>query len=784
MTSASVRTRERTANGTRVEDRRFVTGAGQYVGDLRLPGMASVAFLRSAVPHAHLRSVDVSQALTQDGVVAALTGEDYARRACPIVADSTDPGWQRSVWWPLARDRVRFVGEAVAAVVGEDRYAAEDGVDRVRVDYEPLSAVVNVEHALGGDAPILHPGWRDNVYARSSVDTGAVEEALAAAPRRLTLSTAVGRSSGIPMETRGCVASHDSRDGTLTLWTSTQWPHLLQKTLPGLLDFPPDRFRVIGPDVGGAFGVKAHVYPEEIVVCLLALQLERPVKWIEDRREHFLAAAQSRDQQHELEVGYDDDGRLLALRARIHVDCGGYSFFPFIVSLESHIAMELLPGPYDVRHYRAEALAVATNKTPIAPYRGIARVPACFSIERAMDQIARDLDLDPVEVRRRNLVRRDQFPYTSATGLVYDSGSFLESLDELVEYADLAALRAWRGGERTHGRHIGIGIAVFVQETALGLEELNAAGLAYAFTDDLVRVSLDATGMFTVAGGHFSHGQGLETTLAQLAAEKLDVPPERVRVVQGDTDRVPSGSGTWGSRSAVVFGAAVELATADMRQRLIELAAGVFALKPGDVVIAGGHAEAPDGRRVGFAELAAAWAAEHAEPLVVTAASPRDHRATYANGAHLAVVDVDVETGAIDLLRYVVVNDSGRMINPIVVEGQIHGAVCQGIGGALYEEFAYDMDGQPLSTSFLEYVVPTAREIPDIEVRMLQTPAPNVIGGRKGAGEAGAVPPQAVIASAVEDAIAHLGPVFVNQTPLTPPQVHALVERARRAPGD
>jgi carbon-monoxide dehydrogenase large subunit len=444
------------------------------------------------------------------------------------------------------------------------------------------------------------------------------------------------------------------------------------------------------------------------------------------------------------------------------VDCGAYSFYPFLVSLEAAVAIEFIPGPYDIRHYAAEAVAVATNKTPNAPYRGIARVPACFTIERALDQVARTLDLDPVEVRRRNMVRPEQMPYTSASGLVYDSGRFEDSLDALVECSDLEGLREWRDSARRDGRHIGIGVAAFVQETAYGVEQLNRVGFDYEFQDDFVSLTLERSGRYTIAGSHFSHGQGLETSLAQLGAERLGVPPEHVVVVQGDTGRVPSGNGTWGSRSAVIFGAAVELAVDQMQARLAELGGG---------------------RELSHAELAEAWWDEHGEPLTVTAAAPRDQRGAYPNGAHLAAVEVDVETGSVEVLRYVLSNDSGHIINPAIAEGQLHGGVCQGIGGALYEEFLYSDEGQPLSTSFLEYVVPTAREIPDIEIRMLDTPAPNVIGGRKGIGEAGAVAPQAVIASAVEDAIAPLGPVFVGETPLTPARVRGFVELAMAGGG-
>jgi carbon-monoxide dehydrogenase large subunit len=773
----------------RVEDRRYVTGQAAYVGNLHLPGMLHVAFVRSPVAHGVLRGVDTSEALAVPGVISAVTGADLAGSCKPIRADVTDECWQGSEQWPLATDRVRFVGEAVVAVVGRSRYEAEDGADLVMLDVDPLPAVASIDGALAPDAPPLFEGWRDNCFVTRSVEGGDLERAFADAPRRLQVTCHVGRHGGIPMETRGCVASYDSADRRLTLWSSHQMPHVLRTVIAGLIDLPEHRLRVIAPDVGGGFGIKSNIYPEEIVACLLALRLRRPVKWIEDRREHLMTAAHARDHRHRLDVAYDDEGHILGVDAKIWVDCGAYSLFPWTAAMEPGTAISMIPGPYRIANYRAVGHALATNKTPAGPYRGIARVPAAFSIERAIDQIAHDLELDPAEVRRRNLVRPDEFPYLTVTGNIYDSGSYLESVDALERMVAIDELRAWQGAERAAGRHVGIGMACFTEQTAHGVQEYVRRRVPFVFGYDKALVRMDPSGKATVLVGIHSHGQGLETTLAQIAGDELGLGVDDVRIVFGDTDIAPYGNGTFGSRSAVLCGGATELAARKVRATLVTVAGFLLDTDPADMELAGGSVRRRDDPSTAMTIAEVAHIVHlrperlppGVDPVLEAVASydAEPGRGTYSNGAHLAVVEVDAETGQVKLLRYACVDDCGRMINPMIVEGQIHGAVCQGIGGTLYEEFQFDEAANPLSTTFLDYLMPNTLDIPDIEVVSIETPSPFTINGLKGTGESGTIGPPASIAAAVEDALAPIGRVFVGETPLTPERVLGYVDAAR-----
>jgi carbon-monoxide dehydrogenase large subunit len=564
---------------------------------------------------------------------------------------------------------------------------------------------------------------------------------------------------------------------------------VLRTVLARLIRFPEHRIRVIAPDVGGGFGIKSNIYPEEIVLCLLAIQLGRPVKWIEDRREHLLTAAHARDHRHRMEVAFDDDGVLLAARAEVWVDCGAYSLFPWTAAMEPGTAISMLPGPYRLEHFRAVGKALATNKTPCGPYRGIARVPACFTIERALDQIARQLGLDPIEVRRRNLVRPDEFPYLTVTGNIYDSGSYLESLDELERLVDIDELRAWQRRERASGRHVGIGVACFCEQTGHGVQEYVRRRVEYVFGYDKAIVRMDPSGMTTVLVGVHSHGQGHETTFAQIAADQLGVPHDHVRIVFGDTESCPYGNGTFGSRSAVLCGGATELAARKVREKLISVAAFLFDAQEDQVELRDGRAtiDGDPERSMTIAELAHIIQLRPerlppgADPVLEAVASydAEPGRGTYSNGAHLAVVSVDVETGKLDLLRYAAVDDCGRMINPMIVHGQLHGAMCQGIGGTMYEHFAFDDDGNPLSTTFLDYLMPHAKDLPEFEVATIETPSPFTINGIKGTGESGTIGPPAAIASALEDAISTVGSVFVDETPFTPERVLGYVDAAR-----
>jgi carbon-monoxide dehydrogenase large subunit len=593
------------------------------------------------------------------------------------------------------------------------------------------------------------------------------------------------------METRGCVASYDRADRRLTLWSSHQMPHVLRTVIAGLIGLPEHRMRVVAPDVGGGFGIKSNIYPEEIVACLMTLSLGRPVKWIEDRREHLLCAAHARDHRHHLDVGYDDEGHILGVDAKIWVDCGAYSLFPWTAAMEPGTAVAMIPGPYRIGHYRAVGHALATNKTPAGPYRGIARVPAAFSIERAIDQIARDLGLDQSEVRRRNLIGPDEFPYLSVTGSIYDSGSYTESLDELERMVGLDDLRAWQVGERARDRHIGIGLCCFIEQTAHGVQEYVRRKVPFVFGYDKAQARMDPSGHLTVLVGIHSHGQGLETTLAQIAADQLGLGVEDVRIAFGDTDAAPYGNGTFGSRSAVLCGGATELATRKVREKLLQVAGFLLDVDPEELDLGDRRVFRRDDPSVSMT-LAEVAHIIHLRPErlppgvdpVLEAVASYDAepgRGTYSNGAHLAVVEVDARTGKVDLLRYACVDDCGRMINPMIVEGQIHGAVCQAIGGTLYEEFQFDDDGNPLSTTFLDYLMPNATDVPDIEVVSLETPSPFTINGLKGTGESGTIGPPAAIAAAVEDALTPIGRVFVGETPLTAERVLGYVDAARRA---
>jgi aerobic carbon-monoxide dehydrogenase large subunit len=505
----------------------------------------------------------------------------------------------------------------------------------------------------------------------------------------------------------------------------------------------------------------------------------------------MLTAAPARDHRHEIDVAYTDGGEILAARARVWVDCGAYSMFPWTAGMEPGTAISMIPGQYRIQDYEAVGYAVATNKCPGGPYRGIARVPSCFTIERAIDQVARDVGLEPFEIRRRNMVRPHEFPYTTATDNIYDSGSFLEALVELERVANLAALRDWQTEERQRGRHVGIGIASFTEQTAHGREEYTRRRVPLVFGYDKATVRMEPSGAATVLVGIHSHGQGLETTLAQIAADQLGIALGDIRVVFGDTEACPYGNGTFGSRSAVLCGGATQLAAEKVREKLLDAAAHLADTSPRELDLLDGKVVHLDGVSTGLsvADLCHTvllrpdrLPAEMDQVLEAVASySAEPGRGTYSNGAHLAVVEVDVETGHVKPLKYFAVDDCGRMINPMIVAGQVHGALCQGIGGAICEEFLYDEDANPLSTTFLDYLMPNALDMPSVEVAHLETPSPFTINGLKGVGESGTIGPPAAIAAAVEDALEPIGHVFVGETPLKPEVVLDLVDAARRA---
>ena len=769
----------------RVEDPRFLLGKARYIEDIELPGMLDAAFVRSPLAHAEVRSIDFAEALAQPGVAAARHGRDLATRAKPVVSDAIVDGWQTSEFPSMAIDRVRFAGEAVAVVAADDRYLAEDGASLVEVDYEPLPPLASIEAALDANARPLHDGWKDNHFLTDRLEAGDPEGAFADAFGVAEFDVVTRRHNGIPMEGRGCIASYDSIERVLTLWTSTQIPHMLRSELATVLGMSENRVRVIAPDVGGGFGPKSQLNPEEVAISFLAMEVGRPVRWIEDRREHMLACFHAREHHHSARVAYSEDGELLGLSVAVTVDCGAYSVYPWTASMDVEMALIIMTGPYRITNYECEGFAVATNKCPYGAYRGVARSATCLTIERAMDAIANGLGMDPVEVRRRNLIRDEEFPYTSASGFVYDSASLIESLDKVCVDADYEGMRERQRAAREEGRLLGIGVTTFIEQTAPSADK----GLPLNFRYDSAIVRLDPSGSVTVQLGTHSHGQGHETTMAQIVADQLTVPLDQIRVLYGDTQQTAQGIGTFASRSAVVAGGAAHIAAGEVKEMLLERGAHLIEAAVEDVELADGRVRV---RASGTEGLSVAEVARatfyHPEmfpfgwsPLLEAAGSFDSGPGTYANSSQIALVEVDPGTGMVEILEYHIVEDCGKMINPTIVEGQVHGGVAQGIGGALFEELIYDDEGQLLTTSFMDYLVPGPLELPDFKVTHLETLSPTSPNGIKGMGEGGAVGPYAIIAAAVEDAIRPIGDVFVNELPLTPERVLRFIEQASQS---
>jgi aerobic carbon-monoxide dehydrogenase large subunit len=746
----------------RVDAPRHLTGEAKFVADLRLPRMLDAAFLRSPEAHALIRSIDVSAAERIPGVVAAATADDLGTPAFTDMVDAE--GLRRTPQPALARERVRFQGEPVAVVAAVNRYVAEDGVAAIRLELDSLPAVGDVEATTMPGAPLLCDGLPTNVVYRRAEAAGDVEAALAAAFRRVTLSLRFPRQTASPLEARGCVADYRPASGRLTLWCSTQMPHRMRARLARELGLPEGRIRVIAPDVGGAFGQKEPLYPEEVVTPLLAMRLGRPVRWVEDRRENFTSSSQARDQAVELEAGVDREGRLLAMRARCTGDAGAYSISSTSALIEPYMAATLVPGVYDVRSYAYEVVAALTNKAPVGPYRGVGWSVGQAARELLLDRVARELELDPAEVRRRNMVADEDLPYESCTGMVYDSGSFRASLELALDTAGYDDLRAEQERLRAEGRYLGIGLSSFVEPTGFAGELSRQAGFPVRSHDEAT-VRMDRSGHVTVAMGLPTQGQGIETTLAQVAADELGVPLEQVTVELGDTAAVPFGMGTFGSRAAVVGSGAVALAAGEVRLQLLRAAEELLEAALDDLVLEDGRVfvRGSPSPGVSVAEIAA-------EPVVLASTRAYEPGASYANGCVVAVVEVCPELGLVDVRDVVVVDDCGTAINPALVEGQIVGGVVQGVGSALLEALVYSEDGSLLTTTYTDYLLPTAGDAPRIEVRHLESPSPVTHGGVKGVGEAGLLAAPAAVAGAVADALAPFGASF-DALPLTPDAV-------------
>ena len=770
----------------RVEDPRVLLGTSQYVDDLDLPNSVALAFVRSPYAHARILSIDVNTAQDRSDVQLVVTGADIAEAIKPlrVVYDPNKAPTHKSCDWPvLAQDKVRFVGEAVAVVVATDRYAAEDAASVIDVEYEPLDPVCDVEQALAADAPLVHEEWGDNVMQTLRVEIGEVAKAFHVADCVVSERLTTGRHMALPMETRGCVVSFERGTDTLTVWSSTQVPHMLRSHLALVLDFPEHHIRVIAPDVGGGFGQKGHLFPEEAVAAYLARRLGRSVKWIEDRRENLSASLHAKQQTVQAELALHQDGTILGIRGRFVSDVGAYSEYPWGSAFEAGHAASSMPGPYKTPAFAFEAVSVATNKTTIGVYRGVGLPIGVLTMERLLDLAAHKLGLDPAEIRLRNMIRKEEHPYTTIIGAEVESGSHRESLQKALDMLGYQACRVEQQQARAQGRYLGIGIGCYVEGTAPSSAAFASMGLDLGGYESAT-VRMDVAGTVTVLVGTHSHGQSHETTLAQVAADELGLPLADIRIIEGDTNAVPYGMGTWGSRSAVTGGGAISKASEKLRSKMLRIASRMTEVPDEDLELAAGmiRRKADATPLLPIKELAyrvlvqAGSLPPDEEPGLDATAHYEPPPSTHANATHIALVEVDRDTGKVAILRYIVVEDCGTIINPTVVDGQIQGGVAQGIGTALYEHAIYDENGQFLTGTLMDYIIPTAVDVPQVEIGHIESPSPYTPHGIKGMGEGGAIAPPAAIANAVADALAPFD-VRVNAIPLTPERVLGWIEQ-------
>ncbi len=756
----------------RVEDRRLLAGTATFVDDMALPGMLHAAFCRSPIASGRLVEVGLAQVRAAAGVEAAFAAAELGLP--PLITPAETPGSFCPPRPLLADGRVAFAGEPVAVVVASSRYAAEDAAELVELDLEPLEALVDPARALEHGAPRLHAA-PSNVYMEARLEEGGVDAAFERAAVVVERALRRGRVAAMPIEPRALVAA--TEDGGLRIWSSTQGPHKLALVVSELLGLERRQVRVACADVGGGFGQKAHVYPEEIVVAWLALHLSRPVKWVEDRAENLAAASHARDQHLRVRAAADAEGRLLAFDVEQIADQGAYGLHPHGATLEAHTTSGLVPGPYRLPAYRLHARAVATNKCPEGAYRGVGFTVAVWAHERMMDVLAVELGLDRADIRRRNLLRADELPFVSVTGQHYDSGDYPRALELALDAIGYEAFEGERAAARAEGRLLGLGISCYVEPTGMGSRVFKARGMTGIEGYDGAHLSIDVEGKVTAWVTTPTIGQGTDTTFAQLVADALQVPFEDVRVARADSGVGDlAGTGTFASRSALAGGGALAAGAAIIRERLVEDAAERLEAAPADLRLAAGVVSVLGSPRasVSIAELAAS-----APPGRYAVSETFDPPSVgYSYATHACVVEVDAETGEVEMLRYAVAEDCGPAINPMIVEGQLHGAVAQGIGESLYEAVVYGEDGQILTTSLLDYLAPTAGEVPSFQVEHLETPQPDSAWGVKGVGEGGTVGSPGAIANAVSDAVG----VELNELPLTPELVRAAA--ARTAPAD
>ncbi len=756
----------------RLEDPALVTGRGRFTADLAAENY--VRFVRSPVASGRIGKI-TAPAGTNIVSAADLAGVLPIR---PMLHKFN----YRPIAQPiLANDVVRFAGEPIAAVFAASAAAAEDLADRVDVEIAELPCVIDAREALRDDAPRVHD--TPNVVVEGQFETPDFDAANAGAHRRVRVEARSHRQNATPLEARNAHASFDPASGRVTLTCATQMPHLTRTAIADVLRIPEADLRVVAPDVGGGFGQKMSLPAEYVLLVWLARKFRTSFAWHEDRRENLIAAYHSRDQEIALEGAFDAHGKLVALAADVVANIGAYSCFPTTCGVEPLMAMAELPGPYDVQAYSCRARGVTTHTCTMAPYRGVSRPVITFAIERLMDKAAAAFGLDPVEIRKRNLIGR--FPYTSATGLIFDEGSYRETLEIAAKHADLPAFRARQRQARERGRHLGIGFATFSERTGYGSPAFAARGMEITPGWENVEIVMDPSGLVEARIGASPHGQGLRTTLAQIIADEVGVAPRDVRIVHGDTDRTPYGWGTFASRSLVISGGATLIAARKIRDKLRTIAGHVLEAASADIVLEDGSAKVSGtDRTVAIAALArAAYHQTHRfEGQIAPGLSESAHYdppGTFSNACHVAVVEVDIETGRVTLEKFLAVEDAGRIINPLIADGQVCGGIAQGIGNALFEEIIYDQTGNPQTATLADYMPPTAREIPPLELHHIESPAASSVTGAKGLGEGGAIGAPAAVINAINDALSPFG-VTIDEMPATPQRIRAALRKTRR----
>ncbi len=746
----------------RREDPRLVRGLGRYVDDIQLPNTLHVAILRSPYAHARIRAIRAEEALKQPGVVAVITGSDIRDEIGLVPVASENPSLRVPKHYVLAVDKARFVGEGVAAVAAEDRYTARDALDLIEVDYEPLPVVSDPEKALEPGSPVIHSEWKDNVAFRWALKQGNLTKAFQDAHRVIKQRLVHQRLAPIALEPRGVLARYLTGQRELTLWSSTQIPHLLKTQLSLMLRLAENRVRVIAPEVGGGFGSKLNVYAEEALLGHLAIKLGRPVRWTEGRRENIRATIHGRGQVGEAEVAVKKDGTILGLQYKVVADIGAYHqlLTPGIPPLTGL----MLSGCYRIAAIGIEVTGVFTNKMATDAYRGAGRPEATYTVERIMDRVAQELRIDPVKLRRKNFAKPKDFPFKTATGLVYDSGNYQAALGKALKMVGYEKWRREQRRLRKEGRYLGIGLSTYVEICAMGPSAAMPAG---GWESGTVRV--EPTGKVTVLTGASPHGQGQETSFAQIVADELGVDLDDVTVVHGDTAVVPSGIGTFGSRATAVGGTAVFQAAEKVREKAREIAAHLLEADPEDLLFSDGRFSVKGVPKKGITIQQIALEAHMArklpkkmEPGLSATSVFEPSNFTFPFGTHVCVVEVDPQSGAVAIKKYVAVDDCGRAINPLLVDGQVQGGIAQGLGQALYEEVVYDENGQLLTGSLMDYALPRAGDLPRFDLARTETPTPVNPLGAKGVGEAGTIGSTPAVVNAVVDALAPFGVTHID----------------------